>query len=50
MYVYVIKPDMTVAMQPVEVAQMTEGQRIQTASARRPHLLSCQYRLQPGIT
>jgi membrane fusion protein, multidrug efflux system len=50
MYVYVIKPDMTVAMQPVEVDQMTEGTAVIRTGlqAGTPIVLSGQYRLQPG--
>ena len=50
MYVYVIKPDMTVAMQPVEVAQMTEGTAVIQTGLQPgvPIVLSGQYRLQPG--
>jgi membrane fusion protein, multidrug efflux system len=50
MYVYVIKPEMTVAMQPVEVDQMTEGTAVIRTGlqAGTPIVLSGQYRLQPG--
>jgi multidrug efflux system membrane fusion protein len=50
MYVYVIKPDMTVAMQPVEVDQMTEGTAVIRTGLRAavPIVVSGQYRLQPG--
>jgi membrane fusion protein, multidrug efflux system len=50
MYVYVIKPDMTVAMQPVEVDQMTEGTAVIRTGlqAGTPIVVSGQYRLQPG--
>jgi multidrug efflux system membrane fusion protein len=50
MYVYVIKPDTTVAMQPVEVAQMTEGTAVIQTGLQPgvPIVLSGQYRLQPG--
>jgi membrane fusion protein, multidrug efflux system len=50
MYVYVIKPDMTVAMQPVEVDQMTEGTAVIRTGlqAGTPIVIAGQYRLQPG--
>jgi membrane fusion protein, multidrug efflux system len=49
-YVYVIKPDMTVAMQPVEIDQMTEGTAVVRTGlqAGTPIVVSGQYRLQPG--
>ena len=45
-----IKPDMPVAMQPVEVAQMTEGTAVLQTGLQPgvPIVLSGQYRLQPG--
>jgi multidrug efflux system membrane fusion protein len=50
MYVYVIKPDSTVAMQPVTVAQMMDGSSvIQTGlDAGARIVVSGQYRLQSG--
>ena len=50
MYVYVIKPDSTVAMQAVTVAQMMDGSSvIETGLDAGTHIVvSGQYRLQPG--
>jgi membrane fusion protein, multidrug efflux system len=50
MYVYVIKPDSTVAVQPVTVAEMTMGSSvIQSGLAAGANIVvSGQYRLQPG--
>jgi membrane fusion protein, multidrug efflux system len=50
MYVYVIKPDSTVAMQAVTVTQMMDGSSVVDAGlAAGTHIVvSGQYRLQPG--
>jgi multidrug efflux system membrane fusion protein len=50
MYVYVIKPDSTVAMQPVTVEQMTDGSSVIEAGldAGAAVVASGQYRLQSG--
>jgi multidrug efflux system membrane fusion protein len=50
MYVYVIKPDSTVAMQPVTVTQMMDGSSVIDTGleAGTPIVVSGQYRLQPG--
>jgi multidrug efflux system membrane fusion protein len=50
MYVYVIKPDSTVAMQAVTVAQMMDGSSVIGAGldAGTSIVVSGQYRLQPG--
>jgi multidrug efflux system membrane fusion protein len=50
MYVYVIKPDSTVAMQPVSVGQMNDGTSV-VESGLQPGdkiVVRGQYRLQPG--
>jgi len=50
MYVYVIKPDSTAAMQPVSVGQMTDGTSV-VESGLHPGdkiVVRGQYRLQPG--
>jgi len=50
MFVYVIKPDSTVAMQPVSVGQMTDGTSV-VESGLQPGdkiVVRGQYRLQPG--
>jgi membrane fusion protein, multidrug efflux system len=50
MYVYVIKPDSTVAMQPVSVGQMNDGTSV-VESGLQPGdkiIVRGQYRLQPG--
>ncbi|SIO40451.1 membrane fusion protein, multidrug efflux system [Bradyrhizobium erythrophlei] len=50
MYVYVIKPDSTVAMQPVSVGQMNDGTSV-VESGLHPGdkiVVRGQYRLQPG--
>jgi multidrug efflux system membrane fusion protein len=50
MYVYVIKPDSTVAMQPVSVGQMNDGTSV-VESGLHPGdkiVVHGQYRLQPG--
>jgi membrane fusion protein, multidrug efflux system len=50
MYVYVIKPDSTVAMQPVGVGQMNDGTSVveQGLQAGDKIVVRGQYRLQPG--
>jgi membrane fusion protein, multidrug efflux system len=50
MYVYVIKPDSTVAVQPVTVSQMTGGNAVVQSGldAGVQIVASGQYRLQPG--
>jgi multidrug efflux system membrane fusion protein len=50
MYVYVIKPDSTVAMQAVTVAEMLNGSAVIQSGidAGTPIVVSGQYRLQPG--
>jgi membrane fusion protein, multidrug efflux system len=50
MYVYVIKPDSTVAMQPVSVGQMNDGTSVveQGLQAGDKIVVRGQYRLQPG--
>ena len=50
MYVYVIKPDSTVAMQPVSVGQMNDGTSVveQGLRAGDKIVVRGQYRLQPG--
>jgi multidrug efflux system membrane fusion protein len=50
MYVYVIKPDSTVAMQPVSVGQMNNGTSVveQGLQAGDKIVVRGQYRLQPG--
>jgi multidrug efflux system membrane fusion protein len=50
MYVYVIKPDSTVAMQPVTVGQMTNGTSVidKGLDPGTRIVVSGQYRLQPG--
>jgi multidrug efflux system membrane fusion protein len=50
MYVYVIKPDSTVALQGVTVGEMTEGSSVIKAGldAGAHIVVSGQYRLQPG--
>ena len=50
MYVYVIKPDSTVAMQPVGVGQMNDGTSV-VENGLQPGdkiVVRGQYRLQPG--
>jgi multidrug efflux system membrane fusion protein len=50
MYVYLIKPDSTVAMQPVSVGQMNDGTSVveQGLQAGDKIVVRGQYRLQPG--
>jgi multidrug efflux system membrane fusion protein len=50
MYVYVIKPDSTAAMQPVQVVQMVGGTSVidQGLDSGTRIVVSGQYRLQPG--
>jgi multidrug efflux system membrane fusion protein len=50
LYVYVIKPDSTAAMQPVEVRQMVDGTAVidKGLTAGTRIVVSGQYRLQPG--
>jgi multidrug efflux system membrane fusion protein len=50
MYVYVIKPDMTVAMQPVSVLQRADGTSVidKGLGAGTRVVVAGQYRLQPG--
>ena len=50
MYVYAIKPDMTVAMQPVNVLQMADGTSVieKGLAAGTRIVVAGQYRLQPG--
>ena len=50
MYVYVIKPDSSIAMQPVHVTQMTDGVSVieNGLAAGTPIVVAGQYRLQPG--
>jgi multidrug efflux system membrane fusion protein len=50
MYVYVIKPDSTVAMQPVKVVQMTDGNSVIQSGldAGTKVVVAGQYRLQSG--
>jgi multidrug efflux system membrane fusion protein len=50
MYVYVIKPDSTVAMRPVTVGQMTNGTSVidKGLDPGTRIVASGQYRLQPG--
>jgi membrane fusion protein, multidrug efflux system len=50
LYVYVIKPDSTAAMQPVEVRQMVDGTAVvdKGLAAGTRIVVSGQYRLQPG--
>jgi membrane fusion protein, multidrug efflux system len=52
MYVYVIKPDSTVAMQPVTVGSMSGGTAVveQGLTAGARIVVAGQYRLQPGST
>jgi len=50
MYVYIIKPDSTVAMQPVTVTEMSNGTSVvqKGLDAGTRIVVSGQYRLQPG--
>ena len=50
MYVYIVKPDSTVAMQPCRVGQMTDGTSVieKGLDAGTPIVIAGQYRLQPG--
>jgi len=50
MYVYVIKPDSTVAMQPISVGQMSEGTSVVEKGLQPGDkiVVRGQYRLQPG--
>jgi multidrug efflux system membrane fusion protein len=50
MYVYIVKPDSTVAMQPVTVGQMTHGTSVivKGVEAGTRIVTAGQYRLQPG--
>jgi multidrug efflux system membrane fusion protein len=50
MYVYAIRPDMTVVMQPVTVLQMVGGTSVtdKGLEAGTPIVVAGQYRLQPG--
>jgi multidrug efflux system membrane fusion protein len=50
MYVYVVKPDSTVAMQPVSVEQMSDGTSVvdKGLAAGTRIVVAGQYRLQPG--
>ena len=50
MYVYVVKPDSTVAIQPVVVGQMTDGTSVidKGLDAGAQIVTAGQYRLQPG--
>jgi multidrug efflux system membrane fusion protein len=50
MYVYVVKPDSTVAMQPVDVQQMSSGTSVidKGLAAGARIVVAGQYRLQPG--
>jgi multidrug efflux system membrane fusion protein len=50
MYIYAIKPDMTVAMQPINVLQMADGTAVieKGLAAGTRIVVAGQYRLQPG--
>jgi multidrug efflux system membrane fusion protein len=50
MYVYIVKPDSTVAMQPISVGQMAGGTSVinKGLEAGTPIVTAGQYRLQPG--
>jgi multidrug efflux system membrane fusion protein len=52
MYVYTVKPDSTIAMQSVDVQQMTDGTSVvdKGLDPGAPIVTAGQYRLQPGST
>jgi multidrug efflux system membrane fusion protein len=52
MYVYIVKPDSTIAMQSVDVQQMTDGTSVvdKGLDPGAPIVTAGQYRLQPGST
>jgi multidrug efflux system membrane fusion protein len=49
-YAYVIKPDSTVAIRPVKVAQITDGEALIDSGLKAGEqvVIDGQYRLQPG--